>query len=52
MRLFIYLFNKQKDKKYVKDIQDKIKFHFFNKRQFSAKGNIFWFPFFRLRRGA
>jgi hypothetical protein len=38
MRFFIYLFNKQKDKEYVKDIQVEIKFHFLKKTvQFEGK---------------
>jgi hypothetical protein len=38
MRLFIYLFNKQKDQKYVKDIQDEIKFHFFKIKTVQFEG--------------
>ena len=45
MRLFIYLLNKQKDKKYVKDIQDEIIFHFFIKDSSVRREIYSGFPF-------
>jgi len=32
----------------LRDVQVEMKFHFFKKKDTSAKANVFWLPFLRL----